>query len=87
LTLALIFRKRLTRLGVRFQESGLDLEAERPSDPPSLLGKGVVIDDSKFKKSRVRVKNSTLKSRGTQVKGSSFDVSESSPQAPEATDD
>jgi hypothetical protein len=82
LTLAFIFRKRLTRLGLNIQGNSLDLEAEPDQEAtklPPLPGKGVVLDDSRFKNSNVKVTDSTLMSRGSQVKGSSFEVSESPP--------
>jgi hypothetical protein len=90
LTLAYVFRKRLTRLGLSFRGSSLELEAEPDRDPgvtglQPIPGTGVILDGSRIDRSTVEADNAPVVAHDTNVKKSNIRAA-GSPQPRDRTD-
>ena len=79
LAIAYLLRERLTRLVVKFGNRSVEVEAAPPpppAPPPTLAGKGLALDQTTIKKSKINIHDSTMVAQKSKVKGADIEVTE-----------
>ena len=74
-----LLRERLTRFAFKFGNASVEADAAAPPRapaPPPLEGRGLSLDRSTVKGSKIKVVDSTLIAQKSKVKDSTIDVSE-----------